>query len=229
MDAKEILYNRNALIAIIIDAQKTDAVNFVINIAEKTGYHFAINQILESALIEIGEMWSKEKISLAQGYVAAKVTEEILRIAVTTEEWNKNAITNPISVVLANIEDDFHSLGRKMVGTFLEASGWKVHDLGNDVSAIEIIDKAQEVNAKIVGVSAMMYTSALNIKKVRDEIDKRHLQQKIKLAVGGAIFKVRPELVNEVGGDGTTKSAVEAPQLFSELLKTLKHENNVAN
>lgn len=138
-----------------------------------------------------------------------------------TSDWQIRQKANNIPVILTNIEDDFHALGRKMIGTFLTASGWQVHDLGNDMLAEDIVDEAEKLNAPIIGVSAMMYTSALNIKKVRQEIDRRNLQDKIKLAVGGAIFKVRPQLVDEVGGDGTASSATQVPELFSRLLKTI--------
>lgn len=222
MNYIEITQNRIILINKIIEARRAEAVDFIRNIAEKVGYLNAINQVLEPVLIEIGEMWSAEKLSLAQGYVAAKITEDLLLYAVETKEWQVIAADRHTPVVLANIEDDFHSLGRKMVSTFLQASGWEVIDMGNDVTAHDIVDKAIELQAPLIGVSAMMYTTALNIKKVRQEIDSRNLQHKIKLAVGGAIFKVRPELVHEVGGDGTCTSATQAPQLFSQLLKTIK-------
>lgn len=210
------------LLGLIIDAQRSEAVELICDMAEKIGYFIAINTLLEPVLIEIGELWSKEKLSLAQGYVAAKITEDILLKAVESKEWQMENKRNQVPVILANIEDDFHSLGRKMIGTFLQATGWDVHDLGNDVTAPEIIDAAVTFNAPIVGVSAMMYTSALNIKKVREEINSRQLQDKIKLAVGGAIFKVRPELVDEVGGDGTAVSATQVPELFNRLLSTIK-------
>lgn len=210
------------LLELIIDAQRSEAVEIICTTAEKTGYFTAINTLLEPVLIEIGELWSKEKLSLAQGYVAAKITEDVLLKALESKEWQMISERNQVPVVLANIEDDFHSLGRKMIGTFLRATGWQVHDLGNDVTAPEIIDAAVAFKAPIVGVSAMMYTSALNIKKVRDEINSRQLQDKIKLAVGGAIFKVRPELVGEVGGDGTAASATQVPELFNQLLLKIK-------
>jgi len=68
----------------------------------------------------------------------------------------------------------------------------------------------------------MMYTTAINIKKVRQELDKRGLSGKIKLVAGGAVFRIRPELVNEVGSDGTAGNAILAPALFDKLLRELR-------
>ncbi len=89
--------------------------------------------------------------------------------------------------------------------------------MGNDVPATAIVNKAVEVHARVIGISAMMYTTALNIQKVRKELDSRNLSQLIQLAVGGAVFNQRPGLVDEVGGDGTCKTALGAPQLMEEL------------
>jgi len=104
-----------------------------------------------------------------------------------------------------------------MVGIFLQTAGWQVHDLGIDITAEEFIEKALEVEARVIGASAMIYTTAINIKKLRDELDQRGLADRIQLAVGGAVFKLRPELIKEVGGDGSADSAINAPALFESL------------
>jgi methanogenic corrinoid protein MtbC1 len=65
----------------------------------------------------------------------------------------------------------------------------------------------------------MMFTTAKNITKVRKLMDERITPGAISLAVGGAVFKLRPELVSEVGGDGTADSAIEAPRLFEQLVE----------
>jgi methanogenic corrinoid protein MtbC1 len=64
----------------------------------------------------------------------------------------------------------------------------------------------------------MMYSTAINIRKVREELDRRHLSGTIQLAVGGAVFNLRPELVAEVGGDATAKVATDVPDLFERMI-----------
>jgi methylmalonyl-CoA mutase cobalamin-binding domain/chain len=120
---------------------------------------------------------------------------------------------------VGNIEDDFHSLGRRIVISFLRCSGWEVHDLGNDVPPQRFIEKALDEKASVIGASAMMQTTALNIRKLRDLLDRQGLADQIKLAVGGAVFNWRPELVEEVGADGTASNAAEAARLFETLQK----------
>ena len=173
-----------------------------------------ISGILDPAIVRLGRMWEEESMSLAQNFVASKIAEDTLLRCMPDRgaEQHKKG-----KVVIGNIEDDFHSLGRRAVGLFLGAAGWDVTDLGNDVPAEQFLDKALEVGASVIGASAMMQTTALNIRKLRELIDERGLRDRIKLAVGGAVFNWRPELVQEVGGDGTAKNAVGADELFMRL------------
>ncbi len=222
MDISNIDDVREKLKILVIDLERDLAGELLETLVSKSDYREVISTYLEPVLSDIGEMWSREKISLAQGYVAGKIAEDILENAMVSGDYCTSTININRPVVIGNIEDDYHAFGRKMVSTFLRIAGWKVYDLGNDVTAEEFIEKAKEVDACIIGVSAMMYTTAENIKKVRKAIDDNNLKNRVKLAVGGAVFKLRPELVAEVGGDGTADSAINAPELFDELYLELK-------
>ena len=201
----------------ILDADRDQASEVIQTWAETHGYRRSVLELLDPVLDEIGRRWAHTEISLAQGYVAAKVAEDTLLKMVENEGPAGGPETSRGPVVVGNIEDDFHALGRKMVVIFLQAAGWEVCDMGNDVLASEFVEKALEVGACVIGVSAMMDSTALNIRKLRDEIDGRGLTGRIKLAVGGAVFKLRPGLLEEVGGDGTSDTALAAPELFEAL------------
>ncbi len=171
-------------------------------------------EVLDPALLQLGRLWGRETVSLAQTFVAAKIAEDVLMRCVPDD--GPSAPHNS-PVVIGNIEDDFHSLGRRIVTAFLRASGWRVYDLGNDVLAEQFIEKALEVKASVIGVSAMMQTTALNIRKLREQIDAKGLQGRLKLAVGGAVFNWRPDLVAEVGADGTAQNATGVDTLLKRL------------
>ena len=207
-----------SLVSKILDADRAGAFSLLESWAREHGYDQLIVDVLEPVLNEIGDLWAASVgISLAQAYVAAKVAEDIIeKIAADRAPTAKTAdLRGP--VVIGNIEDDYHALGRRMVATFLKTDGWDVCDMGNDVPAGEFVDKAVEIGAKVIGVSAMMRTTAANVSAVREEIDRRGLTGRIQLAVGGAVFILRPQLMNEVGGDGTARNALAAPALFAEL------------
>lgn len=208
---------RKKLLHAILHGNRQEAMALLEERAACSDWREVISILLEPTLEAIGTLWTAEKISLAAGYMAGKIAEDVLIKAAESEE---SVPETKGPVVLGNVEDDFHSLGRKLVGIFLKTSGWKVIDLGNDVSPETFVDVAVKNGAKVIGVSAMMLTTAENIVAIRQEIDRRGYAGKIKLAVGGAVFRIRPELVKEVGGDGTAANAVDVPRLMRQLSVT---------
>jgi methanogenic corrinoid protein MtbC1 len=200
----------------ILEADRPGAMKLIDDWCEEHSVDQVVEKVLVPALATLSTAWDKLlDPPLAPAYVTSRVIQDVIKKVADSVPPHEKVERGP--VVMCNIEDDFHSLGREVVTSFLEAHGWKVYDLGNDVPATELIDKAQEVGAKIVGVSAMMLTTALNIKRVREELDRRGLSHRIQLAVGGAIFILRDNLIDEVGGDGTCRTAVKAHELFKSL------------
>ena len=211
----------------ILNADRIGAAELLQESAEEMGYEDTLKTILEPTLKEIGKKWKME-LSLAHGYVAGKIAEDFLLKANLSKDLS-NTPKKKGTIVLGNIEDDYHALGRRMLKTFLTSANWEVYDLGNDILASEFVDKAIEIDAQIIGASAMMYSTALNILKLRKEIDERGCKDKMLLAVGGAIFNLRPELVFELGGDISAKNAMEADAVLTEALKGFLGKEDVSN
>lgn len=218
MDAKKQLFK------MISRADRLGAKKVMTNWINENSIEEFVGNILLPVLEEVGENYvSNDEPPLAQAYVAAKVAQDGMDMVFKSMDVDSPAGKKG-PVVLANIEDDFHSLSREILLALLTLKGWKVYDLGNDVPADEIVDKAVEVGAKIIGASAMMYITALNIKGIREELDRRGLSGKILLAVGGAVFGLRKGLIDEVGGDVGCQTALQVPALFENLLKQLEKE-----
>jgi len=208
----------NSLFEMMLRAERQAAVELVESLMrEGTRPEFVVQELLDPALIKQGQMWGAGQLSLAQAYVSARIAEDILLRCVAVRQGDEPVKTRGV-IVIGNIEDDFHSLGRKIVAIFLKSNGWIVHDLGNDILAEDFVAEAIARNASIIAASAMMYTTALNIKKIRVILNDRGLSGKIKLAVGGAVFNDRPDLVKEVGGDGSAVNAFESLDLMDRLL-----------
>lgn len=209
---------RGKVIAAICQADLQEACGLMDRWAEEHGYERVLSEVLEPALLEMGEKWrSAGSFTLAQAYVAGKLAEMVLANIAQHVTRGPQALAAKGPVIIGNIEDDFHALGRRMVGIFLRTEGWDVRDLGNDVLSGTFIDTAVATGARIIGVSAMTLETAHNIRALRDEIDRRGLGGRIQLAVGGAVFLVCPGLVEEVGGDGTAPNAMGAATLFDQL------------
>ena len=210
-----------ALYQLILMARREEAGVLLAKAVADSGYSAALRDLLEPALFMIGDRWAADGLSLAQGFVAGKITEDFIELGKDFWKWDDPAgefnSFVPRIAVMGNVEDDYHVLGRSMVVSFLRIKGWKVVDLGCDVNAKDFVDQAVETGACIIGASAMMLTTARNVLGIREELDRCGLGASIKLAVGGAVFRMRPELVPEVGADGTAANALDAPPLFERL------------
>jgi methylmalonyl-CoA mutase cobalamin-binding domain/chain len=210
-DAIRLLEN-----AVILADLKTGR-RVLAEIAAQHGYEALVSNVLEPALASLGERLKRQEVSLAQSYVLSMIVEEVLEHILEAHSRDPEPVPRKGPVVLANIEDDCHPLGRKIVSTFLQIHHWEVCDLGIDVEAKTITDKAISIGARVIGVSAMIFTTAENILKVREEINARGLENRIQLAVGGAVFRLNPDLVAHVKADGTAPNVFAALPLFDEL------------
>jgi corrinoid protein of di/trimethylamine methyltransferase len=172
------------------------------------GFVAGINQVGES--FAKGEAFLPELVMAGEAMKAAVITLE--------PEMQKRGVHRTMlgKVVLATVEGDIHEIGKSLVGTMLAASGFQVYDLGVDVSAAKIIAKVKEVDADIVGLSALLTTTMVKQKEVIDELDKLGLRKKVKVMVGGA--PVTRDWVQKIEADGYSEDAIGAVGLAKQLL-----------
>jgi len=119
-------------------------------------------------------------------------------------------------VLLGTTKGDIHEIGKILVGTLLTAHGFQVHDLGVDVAGEKFAAKARELNADIVGVSALLTTTMRNQKGVIEALEESGLRARVKVMVGGA--PVTKRWADEIGADGYAPNAMSAVTLALELM-----------
>jgi len=139
-------------------------------------------------------------------------------VAVLEPEMKKRGTERKIlgKVVLATVQGDIHEIGKTLVGTMLSASGFEVHDLGVDVPAEKILAKAKEVDADIVGLSALLTTTMVKQREVIEVLDKEGLRRKVKVMVGGA--PVTRDWVQRIEADGYSEDAIGAVAVAKQLV-----------
>jgi len=119
-------------------------------------------------------------------------------------------------VVIGTVAGDIHEIGKSLVATMLSANGFQVFDLGVDVPVSPFVEKAREVEADIVGLSALLTTTMLNQGKVIESFQEAGLREKVKVIVGGA--PVSQSWAEEISADGYSENAVGAVALAKELM-----------
>jgi len=119
-------------------------------------------------------------------------------------------------VVLGTIQGDIHDIGKTLVGTMLSAAGFQVYDLGVDVPVTKLVEKAREVSADIIGVSALLTTTMVRQRDVVEALDDMGMRPRVKVMVGGA--PVTQEWVKEINADGYSEDAIGAVQVARKLV-----------
>jgi len=176
----------------------------------------AINQGFVVGVNQVGDAFSCGDAFLPELVMAG----EAMKAAVSTlePEMARRGTEREVlgRVVLATIHGDIHDIGKTLVGTMLSAAGFQVYDLGVDVPVMTLVEKAREVNADIVGVSALLTTTMVRQRDVVEALDDMGLRPKVKVMVGGA--PVTGEWVKEIGADGYSEDAIGAVQVARRLV-----------
>jgi corrinoid protein of di/trimethylamine methyltransferase len=120
-------------------------------------------------------------------------------------------------VVIGTVQGDIHEIGKTLVATMLSANGFEVHDLGVDVSAQQFLEKVREVDADVVGLSALLTTTILNQETVILTLKEAGLRDQVKVIIGGV--PASPEWAEEIGADGYAENATEAVEVVKALLE----------
>ncbi len=121
-------------------------------------------------------------------------------------------------IVNGTVEGDVHDIGKSIVSTMLQSAGFEVHDIGRDVPIRNFIEKAKEVNADMIGLSALMTTTLPpGQRDVIELLKEEGLRDKVKVMIGGA--PATQAWADKIGGaDCYAENASEAVTKAKELL-----------
>lgn len=122
-------------------------------------------------------------------------------------------------IVLGTVKGDMHDIGKNLVGIMLQGAGFEIIDLGINTPPEEFVEAIRQHRPKLVGLSAMLTTTMLVMKKTIEVINTSGVRSQIKIIIGGAPITQR--FSDEIGADAYAKDAVSAVDKVKELLATL--------
>ena len=175
----------------------------------------AIEKGFKKGMETIGEKFADLEIFIPDMITAADIMNEGLDILrPVLKAMGGNVSTGKI--LLGTIQGDVHEIGKNIVKIMLEGSGYEVIDLGRDVDVLTFVDKFQELKPDIIGISALMTNTMVNIPRVIENLKALGIRDNVKIMVGGA--PVLPDWAEEIGADGWGDSAKEAVKLAKKWL-----------
>lgn len=170
------------------------------------------NEALVPGLEEVGKLFASNRYYLPQVMLSADTMKKAF--ARLKKEMHGRKGPSLGKVLLATVEGDIHDIGKNIVATLLENHGFEVIDLGKNVSADRIVEEAEKNKVDIVGLSALMTTTVLEM----DNVIKRLKAKGIKALtiVGGAV--VTKEFSDKIGADEYGGDALGAIEKIKKLI-----------
>jgi corrinoid protein of di/trimethylamine methyltransferase len=164
---------------------------------------------------ERGEYFLTDLMSAAD---AMRSASRILAGAIKAESKVKTMSAGPGKVVIGTVAGDIHDIGKNIVALLLEVNGFVTIDLGKDVDSMKFIERATEVQANIMALSALMTTTKPAQREVTDLLSEMNLRKKFLLMIGGA--PTTSEWAEQIGADGWAETAEQGVKLAQKLIKT---------
>jgi corrinoid protein of di/trimethylamine methyltransferase len=164
----------------------------------------------------LGDLFAQGEVflpHLVMGGEAMKAAIAVLEPELARRQQQRQVLGK---VVIGTVAGDIHEIGKSLVATMLSANGFQVFDLGVDVPVSTFVEKTAEVEADIVGLSALLTTTMLNQGKVIESFQEAGLREEVKVIVGGA--PVSQSWSEQIGADGYSENAMGAVALAKELM-----------
>jgi len=166
------------------------------------------------AMDEVGRLFEEEEYFVPELLLAGRAMKsamELLRPRMVASGEKLSA-----KVVIGTVKGDLHDIGKNIVGSMLEGSGFDVIDLGTDVSPDAFVAAVVERQPQFVCMSALLTVTMPSMKTTIDALEKAGLRTKVKVLIGGA--PVTMQYAKEIGADGYSENASGAVGLVRTLM-----------
>jgi corrinoid protein of di/trimethylamine methyltransferase len=175
-----------------------------------------IQQVVVPTLTTVGQRFEDLEIFLPELMAAGEAGNACSRVIEEAVEKSGARVEAQGVVVLGTVKGDIHDIGKNIVASLYKAHGYKVIDVGKDVSAATFIETAEANKADVIAASALMSITRAGCREVADLLRELNLEDKYKFIIGGG--STDQEYADEIGADGWAAMASGAIDLTNELL-----------
>ncbi len=198
------------LVNSIVEMQEKEALQEVQNMLDKDVPVMNILGKCRKAMEEVGNRYEQGEYFVPQLMMAAEIMKQITEITKDfTQECEEE--DNLGIIVMGTVEGDIHDIGKGIVNFNLEVNGFKVIDLGEDLSPEKYIEAIKKYKPDIIGMSCLLTVAFDSMKNTIARIEEAKLRNKVKIMIGGA--PVNDEICNYAKADDWAEDAVKAVKL----------------
>jgi corrinoid protein of di/trimethylamine methyltransferase len=175
-----------------------------------------INQGLVPGMEAVGEKFQAGEYFLPQMVIAANAMQQAMDLLEPELHARQQVSESAGTMVIGTVKGDIHEIGKSLVATMMSANGFRVYDVGVDVSAEGFIDKVKETDANLLGLSALLTTTMTAQREVVQALEEAGIRDRVKVMVGGA--PVTQEWAESIGADGYAEDVIGAVALGKRLV-----------
>jgi len=183
-------------------------------LAEKIDPQEIIQKYMIPAMDVIGGKFERNEVFVPELLMAARAMKgslELLRPLLA-----ERGIVPQGRVIIGTVKGDLHDIGKNLVASMLEGSGFEVENMGVDVPSDKIVAAVQSKEIDIVALSALLTTTMPSMKDVIEALKEAGVRDKVKVIIGGPA--VTQEYCDQIGADGYSENANGAVSLARKLL-----------
>ena len=163
-----------------------------------------------AAMAVVGEKFRANEFFVPELLIAQRAMKEALSL------MSGESVNHIGTVVIGTVKGDLHDIGKNLVAAMLEGAGFRVVDLGVDVSPEKFVETAKAESADLIAMSALLTTTMGSMKDTVATLDSEGLKGKVKVIVGGA--PVTQSYAEEIKADGYAPDAASAVDKAKTLL-----------
>ena len=173
-----------------------------------------VDTALVPAMAAVGEKFKNNEFYVPEMLIAARAMKGAM--AVLKPYLKEGDLPDMATVAIGTVQGDLHDIGKNLVGMMLEGAGFKIVDLGVDVSPERYIEAVTSQGASVIALSALLTTTMPNIGRTIEAVKEAGLREKVKVIIGGA--PVTQAYCDEIGADGYSPDAGSAVDLLKSLV-----------
>ena len=210
------------LVDTVVNMRETEAMELARKMLAGGQDPLLVLEDCRTAMEIVGQRFEAGRYFLPELILAGEMLKKISQIAkpFIKEECSRKADARG-KVVIGSVQGDIHDIGKDIVAFMLEINGFEVHDLGVDVPAEKFVDAIKELQAEIVGMSALLTTAFESMKNTVAVIEDAGLRDGIKIMVGGGT--VDEKVRQYTGADAYGADAVAAVNLSRQWMESKSH------
>lgn len=176
--------------------------------------HDIIDNYMTKAMEEVGKRFENHQAFVPELLLAGRAMKGALEVL--KPHLSGDASSHIGKVVIGTVKGDLHDIGKNLVASMLEGSGFEVINLGVDVSSDKFVEAVRQHQAQIVCISALLTTTMSYMSTVIQALEENGLRDRVKVMIGGA--PISEAFARQIGADGYSENANAAVTLARSLV-----------